>query len=395
MKHNRIVLRSILLCFLLAVLLLCGCGSSGGTNTANTVGEPWEVPYLTTSGLRTSCVEICSLTAQKTSDGSTRFTLDYNAPAGWEILAFDSEGGNPLALDSMSETSGTRERRALTLTPEQVESIKEASFYFRSDRDETEHFSVFFFPENGFQYTDSYYEDEEAYSGLLTDGQTVGEKREAYCEVMDRLPGEESAVHGLTVQDLDNGYTRLVLDYTLPLGCEISIFDSSGKGCFQGYAAHTPGGRAELAFDLNPRIMSDCSDICVRFQLADVSATVALRPHQPPRLSGRPVGEPWDVEFEVEDHLALGGGEIHRLSAQKLDNGKTRYTLEYTLPARYEVFIFDAPDAKRLSLSAPQTTGGRAELLFDIEEAISTDCELLAVVFFIDDSNRLFVSFRP
>jgi len=109
---------------------------------------------------------------------------------------------------------------------------------------------------------------------------------------------------------------------------------------------------------------------------------------------GMPAGEPVGLDYKERPELSSGTGTIHGFTSQSLDNGYTRFTLDYTMPKGMRIFVFDPPNGEKIGLRDDSgTSGSRSTLVFDVETALLSDTEIenLTVNFYTSDDNRFLV----
>ena len=106
---------------------------------------------------------------------------------------------------------------------------------------------------------------------------------------------------------------------------------------------------------------------------------------------GNPVGEPAAVEYAENNMLQSGSYTIHGVTAQRLDNGYTRYTIDYTAPAGMSTCIFSPPNGDLFKIFGPITTGARETLIFDLEDQVVEESGEISISFNFNDDDRFFV----
>ena len=103
------------------------------------------------------------------------------------------------------------------------------------------------------------------------------------------------------------------------------------------------------------------------------------------------LGEPAAVEYAENNMLQSGSYTIHGVTAQRLDNGYTRYTIDYTAPAGMYTCIFSPPDGNLFKIFGPITTGARETLIFDLEDQVVEQSGTVGISFNFNDDDRFFV----
>ena len=106
---------------------------------------------------------------------------------------------------------------------------------------------------------------------------------------------------------------------------------------------------------------------------------------------GNPVGESAAVEYAENNMLQSGSYTIHGVTAQRLDNGYTRYTIDYTAPAGMSTCIFSPPNGDLFKIFGPITTGARETLIFDLEDQVVEESGEISISFNFNDDDRFFV----
>ncbi len=111
---------------------------------------------------------------------------------------------------------------------------------------------------------------------------------------------------------------------------------------------------------------------------------------------GNPVGEPITIRYTITNELASGTATIHSYTAQKLDNGYVRFTVEYTVPEGLNIFVFNPPNGDLLAMSgSSRTTGERSTLVFELSDTdIAAITDGVNINFYTGDKNRCFVFFQ-
>ena len=107
---------------------------------------------------------------------------------------------------------------------------------------------------------------------------------------------------------------------------------------------------------------------------------------------GKPASDLTAVDYICDDsQLQSGSYTIHSVTAQKLDNGCTRYTVDYTAPADMFIGVFSPPNGDLFMLYGPNTTGERETLTFDLEDEKVAQSGTITISFNFRDDDRFFI----
>ena len=215
-------------------------------------------------------------------------------------------------------------------------------------------------------------------------------------------------VHSFTRQNLDNHYTRFIVEYTAPEGLLVCAFAEADKVKYNNYEDVTSSGRERVLFDVPSSILEEISCVNINFYGDNGSSVVGVTadlPHQtdpqPTESSvitfsltdGTPVEE--GVErlayyFSRFDGAQDMTGTLHNAVRQRLDNGKSRITIQYTVPAGLRVIVAARPNATKLYDSDEYsivTAFGRSILQFDISDSTYNTFSAIQVLFQKPDCN--------
>ena len=161
-------------------------------------------------------------------------------------------------------------------------------------------------------------------------------------------------------------------------------------------------GAIRATFDSVGRWYYECSAVLNGETLAAVGATRterleeetdAAKPTKPSSVDsapilamiqtdGAPVGEPVCLEFSIRDDLKEGTYEIYSYTAQHLDNGYIRFSLDYVAPKISSITAFDPPDGALFRYSDRSGTSGERELLvFDLPEELLREARQFTITF--------------
>ena len=100
----------------------------------------------------------------------------------------------------------------------------------------------------------------------LSNGSPVGSAKTVHFKTEDLLTNGTITIHGITVQLLDNGYTRCTVDYTAPKGMRILVFNPPNGNDFRLQdTTGTTGDRDTIVFDVSREKLLSIQEITIRF----------------------------------------------------------------------------------------------------------------------------------
>ncbi len=107
---------------------------------------------------------------------------------------------------------------------------------------------------------------------------------------------------------------------------------------------------------------------------------------------GKTVGEPMDIPWSDENNLKSGEVNVHGCTAQKLDNGYIRFTIDFTARAGMPVSIFDPPNGEHFKMIAPPTSDERENITYDVK--VEDVQNIITMRFNFDDTDwyRLYLN---
>lgn len=110
---------------------------------------------------------------------------------------------------------------------------------------------------------------------------------------------------------------------------------------------------------------------------------------------GTPVGKPEKLSFSVSNQLKAGvtAVKVHSIKQQKLNNGYTRFIMEYTAPAGYTIAVFNPPNGSVLMLNSNRrTSSGREAVQFDIsDQELKKISNTITINIVKGDKDRFFI----
>ncbi len=110
---------------------------------------------------------------------------------------------------------------------------------------------------------------------------------------------------------------------------------------------------------------------------------------------GTPTGKQRNIKPQLTKMLKSGDAAVHSVTAEKLDNGYIRFTVEFTVREGLNVLVFNPPDGDRFRISGGPTTGERETLIFDLNAEDMDGIEGITINMYTGDDDRCFIYFRP
>ena len=106
---------------------------------------------------------------------------------------------------------------------------------------------------------------------------------------------------------------------------------------------------------------------------------------------GIPQGSAKTLRWTTNNMLQSGSYTIHSYTAQPLDNGYIRFTIEYTAPKGMRVAAFNPPNGDILKLFGANTSDKRESQSFDLKVDDVHSVESITISFNFSDNDRFFV----
>jgi len=383
---------------ILLVLPLWALAESGA-------GEARDVVFTVSNELSEGkdIAEIHSFRMEEQEGGTIRFTVEYTMPERLYISVFDSPNGDNINLVSNAITVPGKSTFNFELDAAAFSRSETVVLNFYSE--DSNRYFVFFSPADNLP---------------AAGGNPVGDPRDVVYQTNNELSeGKDIAeIHSFCMQELDNGFLRFTVEYTMPERLYISVFDPPNGDNFMLVSnTITMPGKSTFTFDLKTEdflkagmavlnfYSEGTSHYLVIIRASDnLAAAETVPAEEEPaakkedRAEGNPVGDPKDVVFSTSNELSEGKdiAEIHSFRMQELDNGSLRFTVEYTMPERLYISIFDSPNGDNIHLvSNAITVPGKSVFTFDLDAGAFARSGLVVLNFYGEDTNRFFVFFSP
>lgn len=317
------------------------------------VGEPWKVPYA----VNEECTipdqyTIYGLTAQKLDNDCVRVTLEYQAPAGMNVKAFNYPDGRKIDLLRKDQVSGNREKFVFDLMNKDIfESGRMCVGFYGGGKELDERQYIIF------SSTD------------INKSTPIGEPWEVPYAVNQACTiADQYTIYGLTAQKLDNGYIRVTLEYQAPAGMMLDAFSPPNGDIFKIFRNEkTSGKRETFIYDLPIENLKQINFVTMKFFSEDKEENECqyVSAYATDIIGGNLVGNPWDVSYTLNQECTISDQyTIYGLSAQKIENGNIRMTLVYQAPAGMGVNAFNPPNGNVFAIYRDKKTSGSRETFF-------------------------------
>lgn len=364
--------------------------------SGQSVGTAEKVEVGLDNQLQKGSGAIHRCTKQQLDNGYTRFTVDYTMPEGLRIFVFDPPNGSKLGIWSDYNTVQEQSRLVFDVENTMLSGITGIVVNFFTADDNR--FMVMI-PGGGNSAGNSGSEGNGTGNQIeLTLGKPFDEITSVIFETESNLARGNGTVYDVTVQGLDNGYARFTVDYEVPKGLNVLVYDPpNGDEIKLLGASNTTGARSTVAFDIKMEQLSKEDFLVVAFfgegneRFVVSFSTNIIFP-----TNGKPVGEVKRVQYVELPGLHAGTGIIHSVASQALDNDHTRFAVDYTMPEGLRIMVYNAPDSKWVSMRDDcGTPGNRRTLIFDVENRLLSKSDLIVVNFFRNGSDCFLVEFQP
>lgn len=220
--------------------------------TGQAEGIPQEpgtaIGWQSESQMKTGTVTVHGCQVWTLENGSKLYALDYTAPVGMTVQAFDPPNGERLNVRREESTSGQRETFLFEANVDPITvSIQDAGL--------TEGYYVFL---NG-----------HTLPITVTDS-AAGEAADAEISTSSHLQGSTVEIHSFVTAPLANGGVRHTMDYTAPAGMSLRIGDPPDAASFCYTASEkTDGTRQTLTFDITGEEAASIPFLQVLFYFED------------------------------------------------------------------------------------------------------------------------------
>lgn len=127
--------------------------------------------------------------------------------------------------------------------------------------------------------------------------------------------------------------------------------------------------------------------------LSVVTAEVERAPVQEIVLTdGTPVEEARSLTWTTKNELVIGEYTVYDCTAQRLDNGYIRFSVDFIGPEGLEVTVFNPPDGELFQyVDRSGTSGKREQFVFDMPEQQVYDADKMTITFSLGKGSRFLV----
>ncbi|MER1994589.1 MAG: hypothetical protein ABS897_11180 [Eubacteriales bacterium] len=401
MKKNLFFI-ALLGLLLLALLPAAGAEEYFDLTDGKPVGEALDIPFEVSNELTQEydTAEVYSYRYQILDNGFLRFAVEFTMPEGLDISAFDPPGGRHVKQISKRKTTAERSMIQFDVDPAKLQKVEIINISFYGKKNSrvfvTGHIAGL---------------DLEPDPFVPTGNKPLQEPQELIYEAHNELTRQDALaeIHSYTFQKLENGYFRFTLEYTVPEGMQITVFNPNGRYVQMKGKNLTTSERSTIQFDLKKDVIMKAGAVVADFSAEGLGSYYATFYEKQNAFStiynyteelsdGAPVGEPGEIRFWVENDLTKGKNEaaIQSYSWQEMDNGYIRFTVEYTMPEGLGIFVFNPPQGELIGMySKGKTPGGKGKLQFDVWKDDLLSVDMLNINFFSEQGgDRCFIMFH-
>lgn len=218
----------------------------------------------------------------------------------------------------------------------------------------------------------------------------------------DNFVNDFIEIRSVILNELVNGDMRYTVEFRATRGMEVAVFDwvdgndYGGTNLYLTWDRKTSGEWETFSFDVENAVFHKVDGFGVNFwdEQAEEICQIWLEKTEAvaTQTSGNPVGEQKTVYCNTE-----GAITVHSLTAQLLDNGCVRYTLDYTAPQGQYISFFNPPNGDVfMCVSGKMTSGERETYFVDVKIEANNSVGSITMKFFArGDSNAELVFFAP
>ncbi len=110
---------------------------------------------------------------------------------------------------------------------------------------------------------------------------------------------------------------------------------------------------------------------------------------------GTPTGKKRNLKPGKNSMLKSGKIIIHSATEEKLDNGYTRFTIEFTAREGLNTFVFNPPNGDKIHMAGSRTTGEKETMVFDLSAEELEGIKEITINLYVNDNDRCFIFLKP
>lgn len=113
-----------------------------------------------------------------------------------------------------------------------------------------------------------------------------------------------------------------------------------------------------------------------------------------PLTDGKPVGPSVNIDYSIGSNLKTGTFEVHSYTAQKLDNGYIRFTIDCTTREGMPFSVFNPPNGDVFMFIGGPTTGERQTIVYDLPAEDVQSVSMIVMRFNFDNDDFAMADFH-
>lgn len=214
---------------------------------------------------------------------------------------------------------------------------------------------------------------------------------------IDDIAGSDIQVFDYSAETLSNGNVQLSFDFQAPSGMNVTIWGipSMGESWSELFLRDTKstGEKESYTVSINKEIMDTLDGIffgCYNDGDAYMFGIYLLKNDL--KTNGTPTGTAKNLQYGTDGQITVYG-----VTAQMLDNGYVRYTIDFSVSAGRFISFFDPPNGDRfMRVRYSETTGERETMVIDIKQEDNNAVSDITMKFFEESGeDAAWVFFDP
>lgn len=220
---------------------------------------------------------------------------------------------------------------------------------------------------------------------------TVGEGFVPNHDCWDEFENDFLEIRSVMLNELVNGDMRYTVEFRATEGMGVYVFDWVDGNEYGGtnvdltWERKTSGEWETFSFDVENAVFHKVDGFLVNFwdeQTEEIGRLWLEKTEAvATQTTGNPVGEQKTVYYNTEGVIT-----VHSLTAQLLDNGCVRYTLDYTASQGQYISFFNPPNGDVfMCISGKKTSGERETYFVDVKIEANNDVGSITMKFYGGD----------